>query len=327
MSKIIIFGVNGFTGLHLWELLKRHVKSDVIGTYHHPLGACQKKILSGCRLKQCDILDFGSIKRILSDIRPKQVYFLPAIVTVAKSFERAVDIYHTNVMGCAHFFEALVQLGLFPKVLLASSSETYGHVPHHRLPIKESYPLSPANPYGLSKALEEHLASYYSSIHRLTILTARTFHFSGPRQSTGFVIPSFARQIALAEEKKIDPVISVGNLKAKRDFTDIRDVVNAYFLLMRKEDRSGTFNICSGRSVAIHSVLNQLISLAKIKIAVRQDPEKFRKLDIKDFRGDHRKLIRKTGWSARFTLKQTLQDVLNEQRQLIKKGLHGEKVV
>ena len=131
----------------------------------------------------------------------------------------------------------------------------------------------------------------------------------------------------MAEEKKIDPVISVGNLKAKRDFTDIRDVVNAYFLLMRKEDRSGTFNICSGRSVAIHSVLNQLISLAKIKIAVRQDPEKFRKLDIKDFRGDHRKLIRKTGWSAHFTLKQTLQDVLNEQRQLIKKGLHGEKVV
>ncbi len=317
MKKILVIGVNGFTGLHLWEYLKDKEKAQIIGTFYQPLNPSVKKKLKGCSVFRCDVNRQREIKNVLSKTKPDEIYFLPAVVTVARSFDMAMDIYETNVLGLAKFLEAC--LGVCPKarILIPGSAEGYGKVRESALPIQENHPLSPVSPYGLSKMLQEELAGYYLRNHQLSIVMTRTFHFAGIRQPRAFVVSDFASQIAQIEAGVKDPVIRVGNLQARRDFTDIRDVVCAYHLLMRKKETNNVFNVCSGRSIPIQFILDELLAQATVRIAIQKDPQKMRQADVPDFRGDHSKLTEEIGWQPQISLKQTLTDVLNWWREHI----------
>ena len=311
MKKTLIVGVNGFTGLHLWECLKEKQNSKIIGTFHRSLNFSLEQILKGCSLVRCNVTNQKEIKAVLSKTIPDEIYFLSSIVTVARSFEMAADIYDTNVLGTEKFLKSCVEVCPKARILISGSAEEYGKVGKSSLPLRENHPLSPVSPYGLSKMLQEKLAEYYFLNHQLNTVTTRTFHFAGVRQPRTFVVSDFASQIADIEAGDKEPVIRVGNLEARRDFTDIRDVVRAYSLIMEKKDARGVFNVCSGRSVPVQFILDELLAQSKCKISVQNDPLKMRKADVPDFRGDHLKLTKATGWKPRISLKQTLTDVLN----------------
>jgi len=318
MKKILIFGVNGFTGIHLYRYLREVEKREIVGTYFKKLNSSTREHLEGCRLKSCNINEISQIKRVLKLVNPEQIYFLPAIVTVGASFERATEIYDTNILGLMKFFEAFIGVGCKSKILVVGSAEEYGKVKKSVLPIKESQPLNPANPYGFSKAMQDQLVKYCSGNYHLFVHRTRTFHFTGPLQPNSFVVSDFASQIAQIEAGLKKPVISVGNLRAKRDFTDIRDIVRAYYLIMNKVKEPDVFNVCSNRSVSIEVILEKMISESSTKIKVKQDSKKLRRLDVPDFRGDNSKLVKKTGWKEEVSFNQMLKDVLNYHRQLVK---------
>ncbi|MFA5059049.1 MAG: GDP-mannose 4,6-dehydratase [Candidatus Omnitrophota bacterium] len=325
-KRILIFGVDGFSGSHLWNYLKTVEKNEIVGTYNKKLDAFKKNTLKGCLLFQCDINDYSRIKEVLSKVSADEIYFLCSVVTVARSFEMAPSIYETNVLGVSKFLEAVIKTSPRSKILLTGSAEEYGKVSPKDLPIRESQSLAPVSPYGISKMIQEKLVERYRKNYQLRINTTRTFHFSGPWQSNAFVVSDFASQIAQIELGLRKPIIYVGNLKAKRDFSDIRDVVGAYYCIMKKANMGEAFNVCSGRSVAIEDILKRLLSKTNAKISVLKDPQKMRKLDIPDFCGDNRKLKRRTGWKPEISLDQTLDDVLNWWQQYFKKkqkGNHG----
>ena len=178
------------------------------------------------------------------------------------------------------------------------------------MPIKETYSLNPVSPYGLSKKMQEELGLLYHKTYGLNIILSRTFHYSGPNQPLGFVFPDFAKQIVDIKNGKQDH-IKVGNLSAKRDFTDIRDVVSAYVALMKNGTIGEVYNVCSGRSVAIRNILDMMRSYSKGDIEVVVDKAKLRPLDIPDFVGDNNKLKKDTGWQQQFSTEDTAKDVLD----------------
>lgn len=325
MKKILIIGVDGFTGGHLWEYLKKNEKQEIIGTHCKPLDGFKRKLLKGCSILKCNVNSYPEMKNVLAKTIPVEIYFLSSLVTVARSFETAVDIYETNILGLAKFFEACQCLCPKARVLVTGSAEEYGKVKKEVLPIKESCQLCAVSPYGLSKILQEEVARYYFRNHGLDVRMTRTFHFAGIRQPPTFVVSDFASQIASIEAGLREPVISVGNLNAKRDFTDIRDVVRAYYLIMKKAQAGETFNVCSGRSVVIQSVLDELLSQSTVKITVKKDLKKLRKADVPDFRGDNTKLIQEIGWRPEIHLKQTFTDVLNWWRECFSKDSFPRK--
>lgn len=318
--RILIFGVDGFSGLHLWNYLKGVERQDIVGTYNRKLDSFKKNILKGCPVRHCDINDYSRIKEILAEISPGEIYFLPALVTVAKSFEMAAPIYETNILGAGKFFEAVIRICPKARILLTGSAEEYGRVRPQALPIVEGQELSPVSPYGMSKMIQEQLAQYYQKNYKLSVSTTRTFHFAGPWQPSSFVISDFSSQIAQIELGRRAPVIRVGNIKAKRDFTDIRDVVAAYYLIMKKGKEGDVFNVCSGCSVEIKTILDLLISKAHVKITVLKDPKRMRPLDVPDFKGSNNKITRETGWKPRIKLNQTLDDVLIWWRNFLRSG-------
>lgn len=328
-QRTLIFGVDGFSGLHLWRCLKDIEGNDIIGTYNRKPDSFKRNILKGCKILQCDIDNYPRIKEILAKVSPCEIYFLPAVVTVARSFEMAALIYQTNVLGAAKFFEAVIQVCPNAKILLVGSAEEYGKVNQQSLPIVETQELKPVSPYGLSKVMQERLAEFYRRNYRLFVNTTRTFHFAGPWQPSSFVVSDFASQIARIELRQKDPVIYVGNLKARRDFTDIRDVVMAYYLIMKRAKTGETFNICSGHSVEIKEILDLLIEKGRVKITVSKDRKRMRPLDVPDFIGNNSAVVNKIGWRPRITLNQTLDDVLNWWREHLEReigspGLRGK---
>jgi GDP-4-dehydro-6-deoxy-D-mannose reductase len=194
--------------------------------------------------------------------------------------------------------------------MVPGSAEAYGRIDPKDMPITESQPLRARNPYGLSKASQEMIAQYYQETFGMNIFLTRSFHYTGPGQPTGFVCSDFAKQIAEIERGMKDPVISVGNLKAKRDFLDIRDVVRAYWVIVEEGRPGVVYNVCSGRSVAIEEVLDTLVGMSHARISVSVDPARLRPVDVPDFVGDNSRLVRETSWRQRIALADSLRDVL-----------------
>jgi len=201
------------------------------------------------------------------------------------------------------------------KFVFVSSSETYGRFRPPGKTLTENHPLNPVSPYGISKAAAEFACHAYAKRFELPVVISRSFNHSGPRQSRDFVIPSFAGQIAAIEKGLAKPVIYVGNLSARRDLSDVRDIVRGYRLLAEKGQTSHVYQLCSGRAVSIQTVLNQLLRLSKRKIKVRTDKTRLRASDIPVLRGDNSLAVRKLGYQVRYSLKQTLLSTLDYWRE------------
>jgi GDP-4-dehydro-6-deoxy-D-mannose reductase len=208
----------------------------------------------------------------------------------------------------------LVKLGAKPRVLVVGSNEEYGLVRPEDLPLNENSPLRTNNPYAVSKVAQDWLGLAYFLSHRIPVVRLRPFNHIGPRQSENFVVPAFARQIAMIEAGQQESVIRVGNLTARRDFTDVRDMVQAYCLAVVKGQPGEVYNIGSGRSHAIHEILDILISYSRVSVRIEQDPARMRPSDTPEIRCDARKFYQATGWQPTIPLEQTLQDVLDDWR-------------
>ena len=228
------------------------------------------------------------------------------------------ETLENNIRSQLNIIQASLKLNPQPRILVISSAEIYGPVRPEQLPITENAPLKPTNPYGVSKVGQDMLGLQYYLSHHLPVLRARPFNHFGPGQSEGFVAVDFAIQIAKIEVGQQKPILEVGNLSAQRDFTDVRDVVRAYRLIMEKGMPGDVYNIASGKPISIQKLLDMLLQYSAVKIDVRTDPARMMPIDVPIILGDASLLTAATGWEPTINFEDTVLDVLNDCRKRVK---------
>jgi GDP-4-dehydro-6-deoxy-D-mannose reductase len=274
--------------------------------------------LSGrVRLVECDVRDASAVRRVLREVRPDRIFHLAAQSYVPTSWLTPGETLTGNVMGQLNVFEAMRELDLPARIHIAGSSEEYGLVLPDEVPIREENPLRPLSPYGVSKVAQDLLAYQYWQSYRLHVVRTRGFNHTGPRRGEVFVTSNFARQIAEIEKGRRPPVVMVGNLDAVRDFTDVRDMVRAYWLALEHGAPGEVYNICTGRGYTTRQVLDTLLDLAHVKVEVREDPARMRPSDVMLLVGDASKFQAATGWTPTIPFDVTLKDVLKYWRQRV----------
>jgi len=313
MTKALITGIKGFAGSHLGELLLS--KGYQVCGIDHNLDTAEniERIRDRLTLYECDIRDAAKLNEIISQSKPDEIYHLAAIAHVPTSYLDPRLTFEVNLYGSLNLFEAIKLVSRDIKVLYVGSASEYGEVREADLPIDEGVPLRPVDPYSVSKVSADMLAFQYFKSFNIHIIRVRPFNHIGPRQSSDYVVSSFAKQIAEIEKGLKDPVITVGNLEAKRDFTNVRDMVRAYYLALAKGEPGAVYNICSGRAVSIRKALEQLLELSiigKQGVKIEPDLERMRPSDVPLLLGNCSKLKRQTGWDCTITFEQTLKDLL-----------------
>lgn len=309
--KALITGITGFAGSHLAELMLRE-GHEVSGTrrLRSPLENVIQ--LEGkVKFYDAELTDQVSVSGIIAEVKPDLIFHLAAQSFVKASWAYPGYTIFNNLGSQLCVFEAVRQLGLDPRIQIAGSSEEYGAATEDELPLTEESPLRPLSPYGVSKVAQDMLAFQYHQSYGMKVVRTRAFNHTGPRRGEVFATSSFAKQIVLIELGKQEPVIKVGNLEAQRDFTDVRDVVRAYYLACTKGEPGEVYNICSGKSITIGKVLEILLSLATCEVKVETDPARLRPSDVQLLRGDASKLKAATGWEPKYPIEQTLGDLMD----------------
>lgn len=328
--RIFITGATGFVGRHLLRALGAEERTgkatggfEVFGTsYPHPPQPSDRGIVL------LDLRAERELSKLVRDVRPDWVIHLAAVSNVRSSWQMRRETLETNVVGTQNLLEAVRLTAPAARVLFISSSDVYGIVGSEEKPLMEEDSIQVINPYAFSKAAGEMMCEFYSKVESLDIIIARQFPHTGPDQTADFVCPDWARQVVQIERGDSEPTILVGNLDVKRDFSDVRDVVKAYLMLMRKGRKGEVYNVCSGKAVPLREILDFLISEAKTgpsqfaepppggeagrrqMIKVQVHPDKLRKTDVPLLLGSNRKLVAETGWSPRIPIEQTLRDLL-----------------
>ncbi|MBE1447146.1 GDP-mannose 4,6-dehydratase [Paenibacillus sp. OAS669] len=308
--RVLVTGISGFVGSHMAEYLLAN-QIEVIGTIRQRSRLDHIKHLKDIRLVECELRDPFSVESLIHDVKPDLIFHLAAQSFVPTSWNSPMDTIHNNVASQVNIFEAVRRSNLDCKIQIACSSEEYGHVEPHEVPIKETNPLRPLSPYAVSKVTQEFLGYQYNKSYGLNVVLTRTFNHTGPRRGENFVTSNFSKQIADIEKGKKPPVLYVGNLQAKRDFTDVRDIVRAYWLAVNKGVPGETYNIASGKCYTIQEVLNKLLALSKVQIEIKEDESRLRPSDVEILLGDYTKFHQQTGWKPEIPFDQTLEDLLN----------------
>jgi GDP-4-dehydro-6-deoxy-D-mannose reductase len=266
-------------------------------------------------LLECDLRDATSTRDTLEKVRPDYVFHLAAQSFVPTSWIAPTESLTTNVLGQVNIFEAVRKIGLKCRIQLACSSEEYGMVYPDEVPIRETNPLRPLSPYAVSKVTQDMLGYQYWMSFKVDSVRTRGFNHEGPRRGPVFVASDFAKQIADIEKGRKPPVLNVGNLEAQRDFTDVRDMVKAYWLALEKCEPGEVYNICSGKAWKIQKVLDHLLAMSKVKIQVKEDPARLRPSDVPILLGDYSKFHKATGWEPTIPFEKTLADMLEYWRE------------
>ncbi|GAX91978.1 GDP-mannose 4,6-dehydratase [Effusibacillus lacus] len=313
MRKVLITGITGFAGSHLAEWVLSNQKDvEVYGTYRvRSRMENIQDILSEIHLYECELKDPHSVSEMIKKIKPDVIFHLAAQSFVPTSWNSPGETLIANQVGQLNLFEAVLKHDLDCRIQIACSSEEYGQVYPDEVPIKEENPLRPLSPYAVSKVGQDYLGYQYHKSYGLKVFRTRTFNHTGPRRGESFVTSNFAKQIAEIEKGNNPPVIYVGNLKAKRDFTDVRDVVRAYWLAVEKGVPGEVYNIASGVTYTIEEMLHKLLRMSKAEIEIRQDPGRMRPSDVDILLGNYEKFHKQTGWKPEIPFDQTLQDLLD----------------
>lgn len=286
-------------------------------------------------LHNCELRDPYSVTRLLKTVRPDFIFHFAAQSSVEQSWNSPQDTILNNITPELNLFESLRLLDGFETVVLVpGSSEEYGLVYETELPVSELNPLRPMSPYGVSKVTQSALGFQYFHNYGLKIIRTRSFNHTGPGRSEVFATSSFAKQIAEIELGLKEPVIKVGNLSAKRDFSDIRDIVKAYELAVRFGEPGEVYNVGSGVAYSIKEILEMILDFSDVDITVEEDPERMRPSDVPELRCDFAKFYRATGWMPEIPIRTTLEDLLNDWRGKLEKNMgtrggraHGRKAV
>jgi GDP-4-dehydro-6-deoxy-D-mannose reductase len=313
--RVLITGVTGFVGGYLAEaLLERGATVFGLSRQADGPGPCAH-LAERIRLHVGDLADGPTADRVLAEARPEQVYHLAAYAHAGKSFQEPGPAWHANLAATLTLYDAITRWGGRPRILFVSSGQVYGDAAPKDRPIDEGCPLLPNSPYAASKAAAD-LASYQYACHPgLDIVRARPFTHIGPRQSPQYAVASFARQLAAIERGEQPAVLETGDLTPQRDFTDVRDIVAAYLLLMEKGAKGEAYNVASGQSQSIQVVLDKLVSLCGVAVEVRRRADLLRAKDLSVVRVDVSRLRQATGWAPRIPLAQTLADTLDYWRE------------
>lgn len=314
--RVLITGVGGFVGKHLAEQCAEQ-GAEVLGVGRSPLSG------TPFAYEQLDLLDAGAVRELVARSAPERVFHLAALASVAHSWGTPIDVVQSNVTSTLNLLEALRVEAPETLLLTSSSGEEYGAVEPAALPVREDHGLRPQNPYAVSKAMSDLLAGFYADAHGLRVVRARAFNHAGPGQSDTYVVSSFARQIAEAEAAAPEDgraLIYTGNAEVRRDFSDVRDVVRAYWLLLERGEPS-VFNVCSGRATSVSDILTRLAAHSPLSVERRTDPARLRAGEVMEIRGSHDKLSEATGWQPEIDLDQTLRDTLEWWRERVAAGV------
>jgi GDP-4-dehydro-6-deoxy-D-mannose reductase len=317
--RVLITGITGFAGSHLAEhILAHHPDVEVQGIVRwrsrmENIVAIRQKV----ELYEADLKDLVSLQICLAHIKPDRIFHLAAQSFVPTSWKCPAETFAINAIGQVNLFEAVRSLKLSPRIHIAGSSEEYGQVFESEVPMKETNPLRPLSPYAVSKVAQDLLAFQYFRSYGIHTVRTRGFNHTGPRRGEVFATSSFAKQIAEIEKGKRDPVIRVGNLEAKRDFTDVRDMVEAYWLSLEKGEAGEVYNIGSGIARPVKEVLETLLSMSKVKVRIEIEEARLRPSDVPILLADASKFVRLTGWKPRIPFEQTLRDLLDYWRERV----------
>ena len=315
-QSILLTGGTGFVGSHLVECLQKKGYQNIHVTSFGGNKSYVSELLPADHIHQIDLIDQSATIQLLKDVQPTQIYHLAAWASVASSFDQSQLVLENNLKLQVSVLDAVRAVCPTVKVLAVGSAMEYDFVKNSDgQKINELHPLGPVSPYAVSKVIQDLLSLSYVYSYQLQIVRARSFNHIGERQTTDFAIPSFAKQIVAIERREQDS-LHVGNLDAVRDFTDVKDVVEAYFLLMEKGEVGEVYNVGSGKGYTMQEMLDQLCALSSTKIEVVTDPEKVRPLDVASVIADIEK-ITELGWTPQILIAQTLERILEEWRRKV----------
>lgn len=306
MKKALIIGAAGFVGHYLINHLREQYGWSVTATKMK----AEELVEDGITVRDLDILEKGEIETLLREEKPDYIFHLAAQSSVALSWKNPQLTVDINIKGTCNLLEAVRNLDHKPRLLLIGSGEEYGYILPEESPVAETNQVRPGNIYAATKACQNMFGNIYAKAYDMDVMMVRAFNHIGPNQLPTFVVADFCSQVAAIEKGEKEPVLYVGNLSAKRDFTDVRDVVQAYGLIMQHGKRGLTYNVGRGASVAIQEILEKILGFAKVPIKVEVDEKKLRPVDIPDITADIHLLQKDTGWQPEIPLEQTLEETL-----------------
>ena len=312
--KVLITGIGGFAGSHLADLILKTTSAEVFGVLRD--GEKRDNIesnLDKIKLFECDIVDFQSVFKILKESQPDIVFHLAGQAFVPSSFEHTAETFKVNVIGSINIFEAVKATELTPRIVVVTSGEVYGET--EGLPAvhtERSIP-NPVNHYAASKTSIDYISQTYKTFEGMNIVVARPFNHTGPRQRPSFVCSSLARQISIIQKEKKEPVLHVGSVKPRRDFSDVRDVARAYWELGSiNNEKDFIYNVCSGKVYSIEEVIGIFEKITGLKFMLDVEQKRLRGYDIQLLAGSSELLQKKTGWRPQIPFEKTLGDLLEE---------------
>ena len=318
--RALITGATGFVGTHLCDYLLRQ-GDEIHGTYiyQQEVERFPEALRSQVTLHACDLSEIDQIRQVVAGRSFDRVYNLAAISSVHQSWSKGQElVLKVNLYGWLNLLETLREHSPQARILMVSSGEVYGIVPEDKQPTTEALPLRPINPYADSKAAQEMFCYQYIYRYQSQIVIVRPFNHTGARQSPDFVCPDFARQIAEIEAGRREPVMSVGNLTARRDFSDVRDIVRAYHLALEKCPIGTPINVASGTARPVQAILDGLLTLSAAPIDIRRDPQRMRPSDAALMLGDASLLRHYTGWTPEIPFEETIRSVLEYWREQVR---------
>jgi GDP-4-dehydro-6-deoxy-D-mannose reductase len=272
-------------------------------------------------LIESDLRDLSSVRGLVDTVNPTHVIHLAAQSFVAASWQTPAETLSTNINAQVNLLEAIRGLRIQPRFLAVGSSEEYGMVYEDELPIRETNPLRPLSPYAVSKVAQDLMGYQYFKSYGLSIVRTRAFNHTGPRRGDVFVESNVAKQVAEIEAGLCEPTVLVGDLKPRRDFTDVRDIVRGYWLLLERGEPGEVYNLCSGRAWAIHEVVDFLLAQSTVKgVTVKADPARLRPSDVMVLEGDPSKIEKATGWKAEIPFERTLTELLDHWRERVRRA-------
>jgi GDP-4-dehydro-6-deoxy-D-mannose reductase len=306
--RIFMTGATGFAGSYLVEDLLS-AGDEVFGLVHEATSHQPQPERPGFHPIPGDLLNLEELKAAVRVAQPEVIYHLAGQAFPGRSWMNPALTLAINSGGTANLLEAAHAFGS-PRVVVVTSALIYGAIEPDTLPVTEERLPNPDHPYGISKVSAGMLCRVYWQQYALPVVEARPFNHIGPRQARGFVVPDFASQLANIKVRGTEPKMVVGNLSAKRDFTDVRDVARAYRLLADRGEPGETYLICSGRSVTIQHLLDTLIELAGVSVAIELDPTRARSSETPILRGSYAKIQKRTGWQPEYEIRRSLADTL-----------------
>jgi len=301
-SVVLVTGAGGFAGSHLIELLAG--SADLVGWARSDPAP---EIAPLARWQRVDVLDREQVTDAIATLRPASIFHCAGLPHVAESWADTAAPLATNVLGTHRILEAVERVGSRCRVLVTSSAQVYAPAPG---PIAEDDRIGPSSPYALSKLAQEQLA-LRSNTDTLTVIVTRPFNHTGPRQKPAFLAPSVARQIAMIERGLLEPVLKVGNLEPRRDVMDVRDAVRAYAALMKTGTPGTIYNVATGVGRPVRSIVEALVSRARVPVRIEQDPARFRPSDIPVLVGNPTRLQQATGWDLQISFEEMVDDLLD----------------